>query len=132
MAEIKTEANELEETKKKLAAAEKKLKAAEKKEADITKAENAAIREADQNARSIKSILDAQPKVRIRLFKDDDKYKDDLVVGINGMIYQIQRGVEVEVPESVANLIRQSQNQDQNTATKIEELTSRSRETALS
>ena len=40
--------------------------------------------------------------VRIRLFKDNSRYKGDLFVSVNGVNYKIRRGVEVEVPPEVA------------------------------
>ena len=36
--------------------------------------------------------------VRIKLFKDNSRYKGDLFVSVNGVNYKIRRGVEVEVP----------------------------------
>lgn len=33
--------------------------------------------------------------VRIRLFKDNSRYKGDLFVSVNGVNYKIRRGVEV-------------------------------------
>lgn len=59
--------------------------------------------------------------VKIKLFKDSKEYKDDLVVGINGKVYQIQRGKEVLVPLAVAEIIRTSQDMDTETANKITE-----------
>lgn len=50
--------------------------------------------------------------VKIRLFKDKKAYKDDVFVGVNGRTWQIKRGVEVEVPECVAEVLRNSQRQD--------------------
>lgn len=38
-------------------------------------------------------------KVTIQLFKDNEKYKDDVFVAVNGHSYQIKRGVKVEVPQ---------------------------------
>ena len=38
---------------------------------------------------------------------------DDMFVGINGKTYLIKRGVEVEVPEAVAKVIRRSEEQDE-------------------
>lgn len=55
-------------------------------------------------------------KVRIRLFKDNGQYKDDLFVSVNGKTFQIQRGIEVEVPEAVAEVIRRSEESDMNTS----------------
>ena len=58
-------------------------------------------------------------KVKIKLFKDNDKYKDDLFVSVNGRTFQIQRGVEVEVPKAVEEVIRRSEEADLMTATLI-------------
>lgn len=63
-----------------------------------------------------KEKLDPMRPVKIRLFKDAGKYRDDMIVGHNGRIYQIQRGVDVEVPWAVAEIIRESLEQDQKTA----------------
>lgn len=51
--------------------------------------------------------------VKIRLYKDNDKYKDDVQVIINGKVYLIQRGKEVEVPEAVAEVLENAQKQEQ-------------------
>lgn len=59
-------------------------------------------------------------KVEIRLFKDNDRYKDDLFVAVNGVGYQIQRGVKVKVPRNVALVIEQGMEQDERTAALIE------------
>lgn len=84
------------------------------------KAETAAKAAVEATAPSSDDVM-----VTINLFKDDDKYKDDLVVGINGKIYQIKRGVDVKVPLSVAEIINNSIRQDKNTAKKIEEAVSK-------
>ena len=47
--------------------------------------------------------------VRIRLFKDNSRYKGDLFVSVNGVNYKIRRGVEVEVPPEVAEVLEHSQ-----------------------
>ena len=39
-----------------------------------------------------------EKNVRIRLFKDNSRYKGDLFVSVNGVNYKIRRGVEVEGP----------------------------------
>ncbi|HIW09784.1 MAG TPA: hypothetical protein H9890_10360 [Candidatus Faecalibacterium intestinigallinarum] len=61
----------------------------------------------------------AEEKVRIKLFKDNGRYKSDLFVSVNGVNYQIRRGVEVEVPRSVAEVLEHSQRQDDLTAARI-------------
>ena len=60
--------------------------------------------------------------VRIRLFKDNSRYKGDLFVSVNGVNYQLQRGKNIEVPPEVAEAIRHSQEQDDQTAARMEEL----------
>lgn len=53
--------------------------------------------------------LKEQPKKTIKLYQvppgSTDNQLPDEVVCINGYVYQIQRGVEVEVPESVAQVL---------------------------
>lgn len=74
------------------------------------------------NMNDTKGILDREPKVKIRLHKDKNN-KEDVFVAINGMGYLIKRGETVEVPESIAAIIDQSQAQDSATADMIDELT---------
>ena len=50
-------------------------------------------------------------RVKITLFKDNGKYKDAVFVSDNGVNYIIQRGVEVEVPLSVALILKQAEKQ---------------------
>ena len=45
----------------------------------------------------------------IRLFKDNQRYKTPVFVGVNGETYLIQRGVDVEVPKAVAEVLRHSE-----------------------
>ena len=47
--------------------------------------------------------------VEIRLFKDGDKYKDDVLVGINGYMCRIKRGVPVKIKRRFAEVIAQSE-----------------------
>lgn len=49
----------------------------------------------------------------IRLYKDNDKYKDDVQVIVNGKVFIIHRGVDVEVPDFVAEVLENSQKQSQ-------------------
>lgn len=44
---------------------------------------------------------------KIRLFRDEYRYKAPLFVSINGRNWLINRGVEVEVPKYVADFIEQ-------------------------
>ncbi|MCI5731193.1 MAG: hypothetical protein MR304_06590 [Eubacterium sp.] len=66
---------------------------------------------------------DPKRLVKVKLFKDKDKYSDDVTVVVNGTTFRIQRGVEVEVPFYVAETLRNSEKADQETETMISELT---------
>lgn len=55
-------------------------------------------------------------KIKIRLFKDNHKYKDDVTVGINGRITKIKRGVWVEVPRYIKEILDHQEEQDIQTA----------------
>ena len=57
--------------------------------------------------------------MKIKLFKDNSRYKEDLFVSVNGVSYKIRRGVEVEVPPEVAEVLEHSQMQDERTAARI-------------
>ena len=48
----------------------------------------------------------------IRLFKDSQRYKAPVFVGVNGETYLIQRGVDVEVPKAVTEVLRHSEEMD--------------------
>nr|DAN49880.1 MAG TPA: hypothetical protein [Caudoviricetes sp.] len=61
-------------------------------------------------------------KVPVKLFKDNGKYKDDLVVQLAGVAYQIKRGITVMVPRAVYDIIRRSELQDQHTANMLDAL----------
>ena len=83
--------------------AESKKKTAEA-EAPITQAEaEAPIAEDKPEMRKM---------VRIHLFKDSTRYNAPLFVGVNGQTYLVQRGVDVEVPPEVAEVLAHSQAQD--------------------
>ena len=60
--------------------------------------------------------------VKVKLFKDNHEYKDDVFVAVNGERYQIQRGVEVEVPDYIAEVLEHSAEQDARTAEFIEKI----------
>lgn len=50
-------------------------------------------------------------KVSFRLFKDNDKYKAPVFVGVNGVGYLVQRGIEVTMPKAVYEVLKNSQEQ---------------------
>ena len=53
-------------------------------------------------------------EVEIRLFKDNDKYKNPVFVAVNGKAYMIERGKYVKVPKAVAEVLRNSEIQLEN------------------
>ena len=111
-----------EDMEKALAAANEALEQA-RKEAEEA---NSAAKEAEAMMKGM-SAKDTEDDgmVSFFAFKDDGKYKDDIVVGLNGKIYRIQRGKYVRIPKDVYDIIRQSMAQDAATA---EYLESKSRE----
>ena len=60
-------------------------------------------------------------KVTVKLFKDSGKYANDEVVGVNGKLWAIKRGVEVEIPRFVAMVLERSLEQSEQTANLIEQ-----------
>lgn len=121
--QAKTEAQAILDAAK--AEAEKiKQEAQEKGEAEAKAAFDAAKAELEANAAKTGQpparAPAAGPKmVKIRLFKDNDKYKDDVFVAVNGKSFQIKRGEEVEVPDYVWEVLERQMAQDQATANLI-------------
>lgn len=104
------------------AEAEKILAEARAKAAEIVAAAQeeakATVEAAKAPAEEEKS---AGPKmVTIRLFKDGERYKDDVDVAVNGVNYRIKRGENVQVPDFVAEVLERSMQQDAATAALIE------------
>jgi hypothetical protein len=62
----------------------------------------------------------AKKKVMIELFKDDQRYREPLFVGINGRFMLIQRGVPVEVDDYVADFIEQQKAEEARIMRKVE------------
>ena len=86
----------------------KDIIAAAEKEADRIKSGGAA--EVDMEAirdreAGMKELVD------VFLFKDGDKYKDDVFVGVNGRTWVIKRGVTVKVPRYVKEVLDNSMTQ---------------------
>ena len=107
------------------AATEEAAKAAQEKEA---KKAEAAAKKAAAEAAAAEAAAEAERndpyrRVRIRLFKDNGKYKDDLFVSVNDYTAKIKRGVEVSVPYFVAKHIEEMSAQDEKTAALITRLT---------
>ncbi len=62
--------------------------------------------------------------VEIKLFKDNNKYKDDVMAGVNGVLCQIRRGEKVKVKRKYADLLDKSDIQDYETSMLIEKKSS--------
>ena len=50
--------------------------------------------------------------VKVKLFKDNNKYKDDVFVAVNGVGMIVPRGREVKIPRKYAIALRNSEAQD--------------------
>lgn len=98
-------------------AAEKAAKAAAKKVAATAEEAAQADAEAAQAAAD-------QDMVTVRLPKTRD-LNADVFVSVNGRRFQIQRGVNVEIPAYVAAVLEYSEKQDQETMERLEALVSK-------
>ena len=77
-----------------------------------------------QNTAQEAEAVQAEPTeekdtVVIRLFKDNQRYKAPVFVGVNGVTYLVQRGVDVEVPKAVAEVLEHSEEMDNAAMEKI-------------
>ena len=83
--------------------------------AEVMEDEKTAEKEAAaENATEKETPKKEQEKiVRFKLFKDGDKYSGNKFVGVNGKGYLIKRGVWVDLPESVYNVLSLSEEQIQ-------------------
>lgn len=64
-------------------------------------------------------MKNGQEKCKNPAVQGQQPYKGDLFVSVNGVSYKIRRGVEVEVPPEVAEVLEHSQVQDERTAARI-------------
>lgn len=63
---------------------------------------------------------DPEELVTVELFRDNEKYKDDVFVSVNGERVQIKRGVPVQIKRKFAEVLEHSHAQDMATARMIE------------
>jgi len=61
--------------------------------------------------------------VDVKLFKDNDKYKDDVFVSVNGENCVIKRGERVRIKRKFAEVLDHSEHQDYETSKLIEQAT---------
>ena len=86
-------------------------------------AEKKAAVQAEKPAEDVgtKAVQAEKPKTEIiHLFKDNGRYSGARFVSVNGEAYLIQRGVDVEVPAAVAEVLRHSEEMDNAANAKIE------------
>ena len=93
-------------------------------------AENAEKKAAAMDEKRFQRFLKSQEDwlneyVEVRLFKDNEKYKDDVYVAINGKNCVIRRGVWTRIRRKFALLLDQSEIQDLRTAELMEQEESR-------
>ena len=62
--------------------------------------------------------------VEVKLFKDNNKYKDDVYVSVNGENCQIKRGEKVKIKRKFADVLDKSDLQDYETSLLIEKKSS--------
>lgn len=92
----------------------RKSEADEQKHGAAQSDKNEAVTEAqmDQATADTGEALSEEPKKTVRLHQTPPNSTDaplaDEVVVVNGYTYQIQRGVDVEVPETVRDILEQS------------------------
>lgn len=70
---------------------------------------------------------DLEEYIPYRLFRDNDKYKNDVFVAVNGEACQIKRGEQVMIKRKFAKVLEQSYNQDMEAARVSGELEENSR-----
>ena len=74
---------------------------------------------------------DLNEYVAVKLFRDNDRYKDDVYVAVNGHNCVIKRGEWVKIKRKFALVLDQSEIQDMQTAEYLEAEQSRFRESEL-
>lgn len=120
-----TDVTDVEAMKKRI----KELVAENRKVTEKLKAKETPAQAADNTAKAkVPKENPWQKLVKIMLFKDNDKYKSDMFVCVNGRRFQIRRGVEVAVPLPIYKAIRESEKQDQKAANLMEELSAKYKE----
>jgi len=76
----------------------------------------------------IKALRAKRPEsVKLKLFKDNGRYKGDVLASVNGRRFLIQRGVQVELPYPIAQVLLDSQKQDEKAALLVSALSGEAR-----
>lgn len=106
------------------------MRAAYEAKIDALESECAEKKAAEVDEKKMRAFLKSQEAwlneyVEVRLFKDNEKYKDDVYVAINGKNCLIRRGVWTRIRRKFALLLDQSEIQDLRTAELMEQEESR-------
>jgi cytochrome b involved in lipid metabolism len=59
----------------------------------------------DNQSLEMKAVLEQLPKEKVRIMKSSNPNDTFVPVSINGYVYQIKRGEDVEVPNEVRNIL---------------------------
>lgn len=62
-----------------------------------------------------------EKKVRIKIPRGANGDNEDITASLNGKVYQIKRGVEVEVPEGIAEILKNAEIAEEEAFKYIEE-----------
>ena len=101
------------------AEADKIIKAAKKSaksDTEGTSKKDAALEDVSEIEAKMKEV------VTVNLFKDNDKYADDVFVAVNGESFLIKRGIDVKVPRYVKEVLDNAKIQAQAAANMMTEL----------
>lgn len=120
----KTESNELNiaDIQAQIAAMLEEAKAEAKKIVDDAKKEAGlkAAADAEKAKQAAELAAHMEEYVEVKLFKDNDKYKDDVYVAVNGENCVIKRGERVKIKRKFAEVLDHSEHQDYETSLLIE------------
>ena len=76
------------------------------------------MNEKSKNAASAEAYMNEY--VSVKLFRDNDRYKDDVYVAVNGQNCVVRRGEWVRIKRKFAMVLDQSEIQDMQTAEMLE------------
>jgi hypothetical protein len=98
---------EFEAMKAQLAAMAAQMEASKSTPASLSDEQLSAEAQARTDRMRTKALLDAQPKRKIRLRQapNGQPKLPDAFVGVNGHNFQLQRGIDIDVPETVFELL---------------------------
>ncbi len=106
---------------------EEMLKKAEEKAASIIESAKATAEGGghipyEKRPEIIAEIKRGEEEVPVHLFKDTDKYKDDVYVSVGSDNILIKRGIDVKIKRKYKNIIEQSKKQNMDAMNYIESL----------